>query len=278
MMEPTAEFKAKAAMTYNAASDHYDDPANAFWARSGSRTVQRLDLRPGDRVLEVCCGTGASAIPAARAVGAIGSVLGVDLADELLLLARAKADRCGLTNVEFRAADLLDLDLPDAGFDAVICVFGIFFVPDVQAAVSALWRLVRPGGKLAVTTWGPRFLEPMSSRFWAAVREVDPDLFRDFDPWDRVSEPATLRSVLTGAGIRDMEVLSENTTQALAEPEDWWSMVLGTGYRGTIEELDAEGRERVRRDNLDFIRDAGVTSVEANVIYATATKDSEPPR
>ena len=55
-------------------------------------------------------------------------------------------------------------------------------------------------------------------------------------------------------------------------------MVLGTGYRGTIEELDPEGRERVRRNNLEFIRDARVTSVEANVIYATATKDSGLPR
>jgi SAM-dependent methyltransferase len=269
-----AEPKSTAVKTYNAASDYYDDPANAFWARSGSRTVQCLDLRPGDHVLDVCCGSGASAIPAAKAVGATGSVLGVDLADHLLQLARAKARRCGLNHVEFRTGDLLDLGLPDAGFDAVICVFGIFFVPDMQAAARALWRLVRPGGKLAVTTWGPRFLEPMSSRFWDAVGEVRPDLFRAFDPWDRISEPDAVRWMLNGAGIDVQEVLSENATQAMSSPEDWWPMVLGTGYRGTIEELDPEDRERVRRNNRDFIRDTGATSVETNVIYTVATKDS----
>lgn len=271
-METPAGVKAQAAMTYNAASDNYDHPANSFWARSGSRTIERLDLRPGARVLDVCCGSGASAIPAAKAVGATGSVLGVDLADDLLALARAKAEQCGYTNAEFRTGDLLDLDLPEAGFDAVVCVFGIFFVPDMQAGARALWRLVRPGGKLAVTTWGPCFLEPMSSRFWAAVRDVNPDLFRDYHPWDRINEPNAVRSLLSGAGIGVQEVLSENVTQILSSPEDWWPMVLGTGYRGTIEELDEESRAQVRRNNLDFIRQAGVTSVEANVIYAVATK------
>jgi 2-polyprenyl-3-methyl-5-hydroxy-6-metoxy-1,4-benzoquinol methylase len=58
----------------------------------------------------------------------------VDLADDLLVIARAKAEQCGYTIVEFRTGDLLDLDLPEAGFDAVVCVFGIFFVPDMQAA------------------------------------------------------------------------------------------------------------------------------------------------
>jgi len=64
----------------------------------------------------------------------------------------------------------------------------------------------------------------------------------------------------------------ENTTQNLNSPEDWWHMVLGTGYRGTIDQLDLKGREQVRRDNLEFIREKGVTSVEVNVIYAVAEK------
>src|SRR5262249_42373616 len=153
------------------------------------RTIARLGLRPGDRVLDVCCGSGASALPAAEAVGATGNVLGVDLADDMLSLARDKAQRCGHAHAEFRKGDLLNLGLPASSFDAVVCVFGIFFVPEMQAAARELWRLVRPGGRLAITTWGPRFLEPMNSRFWSAVRDVNPDLFKSYHPWDRVSEP-----------------------------------------------------------------------------------------
>src|SRR5262252_2083389 len=118
--------KTRVARTYNAASDHFDDPANSFWQRFGRRTVERLQLSRGSRVLDVCCGSGASAIPAAEAVGANGFVLGVDLAENLIQLARSKAIHRGLTNIEFRQGDMLNLDLPDFHFEAVICVFGIF--------------------------------------------------------------------------------------------------------------------------------------------------------
>lgn len=104
---------------------------------SDGELSKRLDLSPGAQVLDVCCGSGASAIPSAETVGPNGFVLGVDLAENLLELARRKAGQRGLNNVEFRTGDLLDLKLPESGFDAVVCVFGIFFVPDMSAAVRA---------------------------------------------------------------------------------------------------------------------------------------------
>jgi ubiquinone/menaquinone biosynthesis C-methylase UbiE len=119
--------QAKAASTYNSESDHYDDDANSFWARFGRRTIERLTLRRGARVLDVCCGSGASAIESAMTVGESGSVIGVDLAENLLALARVKARRHGLTNVEFSLGDMQELALPQQTFDAVVCVFGIFF-------------------------------------------------------------------------------------------------------------------------------------------------------
>lgn len=271
-MATQEDAKTRAATTYDAASDHYDDPANSFWERFGRRTVERLDLSPGARVLDVCCGSGASAVPAAEAVGSGGFVLGVDVAENLLELARRKAERRGLRNLHFRAGDMLDLGLPESSFDAVVCVFGIFFIPDMQAAVRELWRLVRPGGKLAITTWGPRFFEPASTMFWDSVRAVRPDLYKGFNPWDRISEPAAVRALFASAGVEDSEVVAEAGAHPLSSPEDWWLIVLGSGYRGTVERLDAGERVRVRRENLDLIRRADVRSVEANVVYAVAAR------
>jgi len=271
-MSTPEDAKRKAAATYNAASDFYDHPVNSFWERYGRATVARLLINPGARVLDVCCGSGASAIPAAEAVGRQGFVLGVDLAENLLTLARAKAKERDLNNIEFRTGDMLDLRLPAIGFDAVICVFGIFFVPDMQGAVRELWRHVRPGGRLAITTWGPRFFEPVNTVFWNAVRTARPDLYKGFNPWDRISQAEALRELFVEGGAQVPDVAAEMNSHVLGSPDNWWPMVLGTGYRGTIEQLDAESRSRVREECLDFIRATRVQSVEANVLYASATK------
>src|SRR5215469_1996462 len=106
---------------YSAAADTFDDPVLSFWDRFGRETVRRVGLHPGDRVLDACCGTGASALPAAQAVGGEGSVLGVDIAEPALALARAKAAALGLSNVEFRINDVANTGLPSASFDAVVC-------------------------------------------------------------------------------------------------------------------------------------------------------------
>ena len=151
-------------------------------------------------------------------------------------------------------------------------MFGIFFVPDMSTAVSELWRLVRAGGKLAITTWGPRFFEPASTAFWNSIRAIRPELYKGFNPWDRINEPEAVRSMFSSAGIQDVGIAAEPGIHDLSSPEDWWPMVLGTGYRGTVEQLNADDRERVRRENLDFIRGADVRSVEANVVYAVAVR------
>jgi len=270
------EAKAKAASTYNAAADRYDDPANLFWERFGRATVERLHLAPGARVLDVCCGSGASALAAAEAVGPAGSVMGIDLAENLLELARAKAARQGLSNVAFREGDMLDLRLPATHFDAVICVFGIFFVPDMAAAVRSLWHVLRSGGTLAVTTWGLRFFEPATDAFWNAVRDVRPDLYRGFNPWDRIGEATALEAVLIEGGAKNIKVVAQAGMHPIPSPEAWWSAVLGSGYRGTLEQMDDAARKRVREANLSYIRASGIRAVEANVIYATAVKPRLP--
>src|ERR1700738_1740202 len=88
--------------TYNAAADHYGHPALSFWDRFGKRTVERLPLASGMNVLDVCCGMGGSALPAAERVAPTGSVLAVDLAQNLLDRGTQRAKERRLTNIEFR--------------------------------------------------------------------------------------------------------------------------------------------------------------------------------
>lgn len=186
----------------------------------------------------------------------------------LLSLARAKAIAQGLAQAEFRQGDLLALDLPAAQFDAVVCVFGIFFIPDMPAAVRALWRLVRSGGQLAVTTWGPDLFEPLNTAFWEAVRAVRPELYKSFNPWDLICTPVQLRGLLEAVGVAEAGIVAEAGTHPLATPEAAWALIMGSGYRGTFEKLEAAEREQVRA----AVWGAGAELVTTNVVYAVAVK------
>jgi len=270
--ETRNDAKVRATSTYNAAADFFDAPALSFWDRIGRRTVERMSLKLGACVLDACCGSGASAIPAAKAVGPSGRLLGIDLAENLLRLARRKASQLGLTQAEFRLKDMEELDPSAETFDAVICVFGIFFVPDMPSGVRSLWRVLRPGGQLAITSWGPRVLEPGSSAFWNAVRNERPDLYKSFNPWERINEPRALASMLLEAGVHTADVLAEAGAQPLRSPEDFWTIAMGSGYRGTIEQLDQEACVRARKATLDYIHEHKVESVETNAVYAIARK------
>ncbi|MEV6849539.1 methyltransferase domain-containing protein [Actinoplanes sp. NPDC051411] len=271
---PDDGMKAVSAATYAATADHFDDAALSFWDRYGRETVTRTGLRPGAHVLDACGGTGASALPAARAVGPAGHVLGVDLAEPALARARAKARAADLGNVEFRCADAEHTGLPSASFDAVVCVFGVFFVPDITAAIAELWRLVRPGGTLAITVWGPDFLEPATTAFWAAVGVERPDLVGAFHPWTRVTDPAALSRLFEQAGASAPAVEAEPGTHPLARPDDWWTIVLGTGYRATVEQLEAAAARRVRTASVTWLRQHAIRELRTNVIYARARQNS----
>jgi ubiquinone/menaquinone biosynthesis C-methylase UbiE len=214
---------------YNAAADHYDHPALSFWNRFGRRTIERLPIAPGMNVLDVCCGMGGSALPAAERVGSSGHVVAVDLAQNLLNKGIIRAAERDMTNIEFRRADLEDLPFGDQSFDVVVCVFGIFFVPDLHGAVRGLWRLVRPDGCLAITIWGAKMFEPADGTFWEAVRQEDPELLKSIKPWNKIVEPDPLHTLLIECGATNPEVVAEPGIHPLNSPEDWWTIVLGSG-------------------------------------------------
>jgi ubiquinone/menaquinone biosynthesis C-methylase UbiE len=262
--------QSRAAFAYNAAADFYDASPLSFWNYFGRRTIELLSLPIGARALDVCCGAGASALPAAEFVGPSGKVIAVDISQKLLELARTKAT--GLTNIEFELGDMLALRFSNESFDAVVCVFGIFFVPDMEMAVRELWRCVRPGGQLAVTTWGPNFFEPANSAFWRSIKKVRADLHKSFHPWDRINNPESLEKILKQGGVELPKVIAEHHLHPIKSAEDWWTITLGSGYRATIEQLSQSERERVKEANLAFVRDEKISSIEANVLYALATK------
>lgn len=117
----------------------------------GELLCEAVDLRAGDKVLDVATGSGNTAISAARR---FCEVTGMDLAPEWLEHARRRAEAEGM-DIAFEVGDAEDLSYPDASFDVVLSTFGVMFCPDQEKAAGELLRVCRPGGRIGLANWTP---------------------------------------------------------------------------------------------------------------------------
>jgi hypothetical protein len=155
----------------------------------------------------------------------------------------------------------------------VVCVFGVFFAADMAAFIAEMWRLVRPGGTLAITTWGPDWCEPAASVFWDSVRELEPTLFRAFNPWDEITTAPMLADLFARGGIGSATVeATSGERHELERAEDFWDIALGSGYRATVDALGGEQRDRLRERVLGELRARSVTSLRNDVVFGSAAR------
>jgi len=124
------------------------------------RMLVLAGVEPGYRVLDIACGSGEPAIPAARAVGSTGFVLATDMSIEMLEVAREKAAEQGVTNIEFRLVDGEELEIEANSFDAVTCRWGLMFMPEPVRCLRQAHRALKPGGRICAAVWGPMERNP----------------------------------------------------------------------------------------------------------------------
>jgi ubiquinone/menaquinone biosynthesis C-methylase UbiE len=260
-----------APVTYEAAAEEYDRASERFWAFVSNRTVARLDLSRGANVLDVPCGPGWSAIAASEAVGFEGRILAVDLAPRMLVLAREKARRRNLGNIEFLLGDMTRLAQPPESFDAVVCVLGLFFVGNMAGQIETLWRLVRPGGLLAISTLGRHFFSPVYD-CWKTIVRTELGQTEIVGPWERTNRLPVVSELIRLGGVQDAKVVEEDNELPLPSPDIWWDIVMGTGMRKWVTDLGEDGARRVREKNLDWVREHRVQSLKLSAIYAVARK------
>jgi ubiquinone/menaquinone biosynthesis C-methylase UbiE len=163
-------------------------------------------LAPGDRVLDIGCGCGATTLAAARAVAPTGEVHGVDLSAPMLDVAHQRAEAAGLTNVHLEQADAQTHQLPRGSFVVAISRFGTMFFADPGAAFANLAPTLQPGGRLCIATW-----QPLDANDWLAIpgtallqygslpRTSGPGMFSQSDPSDTTT-------TLGAAGFTAVEV------------------------------------------------------------------------
>ncbi|HVW34183.1 MAG TPA: methyltransferase domain-containing protein [Acidimicrobiia bacterium] len=256
--------------TYDEASRDYEDASRDFWQYISLRTVDRLGLVAGERVLDVPCGSGASVVLAAQQVSPGGAVEGVDYAEQMIAIAREKTAAAGLANVRLSVADMTTLDRSNLEpFDSMICALGLFFADDMPGLLRSLFGLLRRGGRIAVSVFGEHVFDPMRQVFVETVGELAPDV-EVLQPWRRTEKLPVLRTVFEAAGISDVAVVTEDDRLPLRSPGDWWRIVMGSGFRRTVAALDDPAVAELRRRCEAHIADHGIDHIVNRTHYAVA--------
>lgn len=150
-MNPS-EAKAAVAAVFDRSADSYEQVGPQFFTPFGQALVERAGIVRGDRVLDVGCGRGHVLIPAAAAAGPEGSVVGTDLAPGMV--ERTAEATASLPHVTVLLGDAAAPDFPDASFDVILAGLVIFFLPEPDKALVEYRRLLKPGGRMAFTTFG----------------------------------------------------------------------------------------------------------------------------
>jgi ubiquinone/menaquinone biosynthesis C-methylase UbiE len=231
-------------------AEDFDRLAPAVWNPVSNAVVAAADILLGERVLDVFAGTGAGTVPAAQLAGPGGHVDAVDGSSPMLDLAEAKARALGLENVSFHRTDPARW-APEAPYDAILSCYGVFLLEDMDGMVNRLVRLLRPGGRLALSAWDDGALEPFGTLLLetlcavtAAPSEPDgagsaPDVPVFVENCRRLASVERLEAWLAARGLTDITVERLGLAVPL-EADHAWSLALGSGYRGMLPDDPAE--------------------------------------
>jgi ubiquinone/menaquinone biosynthesis C-methylase UbiE len=224
---------------FNLVAAGYDDPALRFFPFCADHLVGRINPAPGSKLLDVATGTGVVALAAAQAVGQQGRVMAIDLAESMLDRLQEKVAKFGVRNIDLQVMDARSLDFRRDYFDYVVCSFGIFLLPDMVAGIREWVRVLKPGGRVLFTAFGKRAFQPMMEQL---LTRLEHHGFMSADERAamasiRLAEPERCRELLFQAGLKGIEVTTEQVGYHLKDESQWWDVLWNSGMRGRLEKI-----------------------------------------
>jgi ubiquinone/menaquinone biosynthesis C-methylase UbiE len=236
MSDDAAQRKAQNKALFNLVSQDYDSGPGCF-AHFGRRLVEAAGIKAGARVLDIASGRGAVLFPAAERVGGSGEVVGIDLADAMALATSEESARRGL-RARVSVMDAEEINFADETFDCVTCGFGIMFLPDQDRGLAQMRRVLKPGGRLALSTW--KMSQGEDLRIVLTELGMLPAIRQP--GW--ITEEAVLEALLAKNGFVNVKVNADSMDFRYADANDVWQEGLGTGMRRILGTLDAEQKHR----------------------------------
>lgn len=265
--------KTAVTQVFNLVSKLYDNPSLRFFPFCADKMVDYAKIKRGQKVLDIATGTGMVAIAAAYAIGNEGRVQAIDLSEGMINRAQENMKRAELSNVDFHVMDGEQLEFESDYFDVITCSYGLFFMPDMSAALKSWLRVLKPGGKIIFSSFAPSAFVPLSDVFIKNLAEygVVPPTPR----WLQLADEDLCKNMLEENGFIRAQVVQAQLGYHLKETKDWWDAIQSAGYRGLYEQLPQEDRADFQKKHLADIEkhmtDKGLW-LDVQTLFSTALK------
>jgi O-methyltransferase / aklanonic acid methyltransferase len=259
---------------FDGAATTYDRMGPAIFAGFGERLVQDIPVTRGMKTLDIATGTGAVLSRLASRVGPEGRATGIDMSSSILAEARRIMEVGGHTNFDLQKMDAEQLEFPDRSFDIVTCAFALFMFPDMKLALREMYRVCKPGGKIAITYFNndPSPFNPG----WQVFAQQSKDYQVAMRMPQRLGmAPEEIGNLLSEAGLNKVTIHSELNEIVYPAGEAWWGFLMTLGSRAVILSMDENTRSRFKAEylaKLEPVRQNDGYHMMTAVIYASANR------
>ena len=244
------------AMLFDELADSYDAVGVGFFRPIALGLVNEVKPRPGERALDIGCGRGAVLFPLATAVGASGSVTGLDASPRMVQATLGDVARTGL-DIEVRVGDAMAPEFPKACFDLVTSSLVLFFLPDPLVALKAWRELLADGGRVGVTTFGPddvRWEENVDGFLRASALSDIQEAHGDCERGPFSSDEGMER-LLVDAGFSSVRTVTSVVSPRFTDAEHWFKWSMSIGQRQNWKALSDVRRSEVKAEIFAALED-----------------------
>jgi ubiquinone/menaquinone biosynthesis C-methylase UbiE len=249
----------------------------AYWQKQLYPAQQKLlalaNIKAGDKIIDIACGTGLVSFPAAELAGEKGFVLANDISDKMVEVGTAIAKEKGISNISFQRMDAEELLVEANSFDIALCALGLMYFPDPLKAMKEMFRSVEPGGHAVVAVWGQR-----KNCGWAEVFEiVDRRVASEVCPmFYNLGNEGTLQQYLNAAGFKNISTERINTILDYnSDEEACGAAFLGGPVALAYNKFSDDVKNEVCKEYIESIKtfkEAGVYHVPGEFVVAIGFK------
>lgn len=224
---------------FDRSAELYGEKNNNFFDYFAKNLVAFASIPPSAHVLDVATGRGAILKQLVKSIHPLGKVIGIDISPNMIQ--HASRDLAEYPNIELVCADAENLEFGDDSFDYVFCGFGVFFFPNVQKALQEFFRVLKPGGKLLISTWGED--DYCNTTFHEIYQSFG---FNNITPLRGFNNPDFIFEILSRSGFTKIKTVSDELDYVYPTVEDWISSLWGHATRGKLEVLNPHQMQQLK--------------------------------